>query len=119
MLLVPLAAPVFCTKIASRFVRTFTGMDNHSLRVLCKELLDVDISKDQQMSDWGQEVLSQEQLDYAANDVLYLHRLQSVLVKRLIREDRMGLAEACFEFLPTRARLDVEGWSDPDIFDRR
>lgn len=109
-----LAAPVYCTKIASRLVRTYT--DRHGLKNLTQELLGIDISKQQQMSDWGAETLSQAQLDYAASDVLYLHRLREELDRRLAREGRAELAQACFGFLPTRARLDLEGWPDTDIF---
>ena len=108
------AAPVYCTKIASRLVRTYT--DRHGLAKLCQELLSVDISKQQQSSDWGAEKLTQAQIDYAASDVLYLHRLRDELNKRLIREGRMDMAQACFDFLPMRARLDLEGWPDTDIF---
>ncbi|MEX3316067.1 ribonuclease D [Sulfitobacter sp. PS-8MA] len=108
------AAPVYCTKIASRLVRTYT--DRHGLAKLCQELLSVDISKQQQSSDWGAEELSQAQIDYAASDVLYLHRLRDELNKRLIREGRMEMAQACFDFLPMRAKLDLEGWPDTDIF---
>ncbi|WP_093927965.1 ribonuclease D [Sulfitobacter dubius] len=108
------AAPVYCTKIASRLVRTYT--DRHGLAKLCQELLSVDISKQQQSSDWGAEKLTQAQIDYAASDVLYLHRLRDELNKRLIREGRMDMAQACFDFLPMRAKLDLEGWPDTDIF---
>ncbi|MEY8843358.1 ribonuclease D, partial [Cribrihabitans sp. XS_ASV171] len=109
-----LAAPVYCTKIASRLVRTYT--DRHGLKNLCQELLSVDISKQQQMSDWGAETLSDAQLDYAASDVLYLHQLREALNARLEREGRSEMAQACFAFLPTRARLDLEGWPETDIF---
>ncbi len=109
-----LAAPVYCTKIASRLVRTYT--DRHGLKTLVQEMLSVDISKQQQMSDWGAEELSAAQLDYAASDVLYLHRLREEMNKRLEREDRMELAQACFDFLPTRAKLDIAGWPETDIF---
>jgi len=109
-----LAQPVYCTKIASKLVRTYT--DRHGLKYLLDELLGVDISKHQQMSDWGAEKLSPEQLDYAASDVLYLHRLKDVLDTRLAREGRTDLAKASFEFLPTRARLDLAGWPETDIF---
>lgn len=109
-----LAAPVYCTKIASRMVRTYT--DRHGLKALVSELLSVDISKQQQTSDWGAETLTNAQLDYAASDVLYLHRLREKLDERLEREGRTKLAQACFDFLPTRARLDLEGWPDTDIF---
>lgn len=106
--------PVFCTKIASRLTRTYT--DRHGLKDICRELLDVDISKQQQSSDWAAETLSDAQLAYAASDVLHLHALMDVLVFRLEREGRMREAEACFRFLPTRARLDLMGWPDEDIF---
>ncbi|WP_111733007.1 ribonuclease D [Roseovarius amoyensis] len=109
-----LAAPVYCTKIASKMVRTYT--DRHGLKFLLQELLGVDISKQQQSSDWGAPDLSIAQLDYAASDVLYLHRLREVLNERLAREGRTELAQACFDFLPTRARLDLEGWPEIDIF---
>lgn len=109
-----LAAPVYCTKIASRLVRTYT--DRHGLKNLTAELIGVDISKQQQMSDWGAEELTGAQLDYAASDVLYLHRLREELDKRLAREGRTELAQSCFDFLPTRARLDLEGWPEIDIF---
>ena len=109
-----LTAPVSCTKIASRMIRTYT--DRHGLKNLLNELLDVDISKQQQSSDWGSETLSDAQLAYAASDVLYLHRLRNALNKRLEREDRMAMAQACFDFLPTRALLDLEGWPHTDIF---
>jgi len=109
-----LTAPVYCTKIASRLVRTYT--DRHGLKDLVRELLEIDISKQQQSSDWGAETLSTAQLDYAASDVLYLHRLRAVLDARLAREGRTGLAQACFDFLPQRARLDLAGWGEVDIF---
>jgi ribonuclease D len=109
-----LARPVYCTKIASKLVRTYT--DRHGLKNLLQELLDIDISKQQQSSDWGAETLSEAQLAYAASDVLYLHRLRDALNLRLDREDRMALAQSCFDFLPTRARLDVAGWPEIDIF---
>lgn len=109
-----LTAPVYCTKIASKLVRTYT--DRHGLKNLLDQLLKVDISKQQQMSDWGAEELTTAQLDYAASDVLYLHRLKDELDTRLRREDRMELAQACFEFLPTRAKLDLAGWPEIDIF---
>lgn len=109
-----LARPVYCTKIASKLVRTYT--DRHGLKNLLDELLGVDVSKQQQMSDWGAATLTTEQLDYAASDVLYLHRLRDVLNERLAREGRMDLAEACFQFLPDRARLDLAGWPEVDIF---
>ncbi|KTQ86316.1 3'-5' exonuclease [Aureimonas ureilytica] len=106
--------PVFCTKIASRLVRTYT--DRHGLKDLAKELIGVDLSKQQQSSDWAAETLTQAQLDYAASDVLYLHDLMGVLLQRLEREDRMELAKAAFAFLPTRAKLDLLGWDEEDIF---
>ena len=109
-----LAAPVYCTKIASKLIRTYT--DRHGLKNLLGELLGVDISKFQQMSDWGAEELSAAQLEYAASDVLYLHRLREKLNERLAREGRMDLAQACFDFLPQRALLDLEGWPESDIF---
>jgi ribonuclease D len=107
-------APIYCTKIASKLVRTYT--DRHGLKDLCRELLGVDLSKQQQSSDWGAEHLSPQQLAYAANDVLHLHRLHGVLQDMLAREGRSHLARACFEFLPTRAELDLGGWSTIDIF---
>ncbi len=107
-------APVRCTKIAARLVRTFT--DRHGLKDLCKELLGVELSKQQQTSDWGAVELSSEQLAYAASDVLHLHALWARLEALLIREDRLALAEACFAFLPTRGRLDLLGYEQPDIF---
>ena len=107
-------APVYCTKIASRLVRTFT--DRHGLKNLLQELLGIDISKQQQTSDWGAADLTPAQLDYAASDVLYLHRLRDAMDAMLQREGRMDLAQSCFDFLPTRARLDVEGWPEIDIF---
>ena len=109
-----MAAPVYCTKIASRLVRTFT--DRHGLRDLCKDLLNIDISKQQQSSDWGAPNLSEEQLRYAASDVLQLHALRSRLDTMLVREGRDALARACFEFLPHRVLLDLEGWPEQDIF---
>lgn len=107
-------APVFCTKIASRMCRTYT--DRHGLKDLCRELLSVDISKQQQSSDWGADELSQAQMEYAASDVLYLHRLMEALKVMLAREGRMDLAQSCFDFLPVRAALDLEGWPEIDIF---
>ncbi|MGR3635621.1 MAG: ribonuclease D [Shimia sp.] len=107
-------APVYCTKIASKLIRTYT--DRHGLKNLLQELLGVDISKHQQMSDWGAPELSNAQLDYAASDVLYLHRLREELNTRLEREGRMNMAQACFDFLPMRAQLDIEGWPEQDIF---
>jgi ribonuclease D len=109
-----LAAPVYCTKIASKLVRTYT--DRHGLKYLLDEMVGVDISKQQQMSDWGAEALTQAQVEYAASDVLYLHRLKEALDARLAREGRTDLAQACFQFLPTRARLDLAGWPEEDIF---
>ncbi|MBC7181036.1 MAG: ribonuclease D, partial [Roseovarius sp.] len=109
-----LAAPVYCTKIASKLIRTYT--DRHGLKYLLQELLNIDISKQQQSSDWGAESLSAAQLEYAASDVLYLHRLREELNTRLIREGRMELAQACFDFLPQRALLDLAGWPEIDIF---
>lgn len=106
--------PVYCTKIAAKLVRTFT--DRYGLKDLCKDLLGVDLSKQQQTSDWGSEVLSEEQMTYAASDVLHLHSLKAKLDALLEREGRTELAQAAFRFLPTRARLDVAGWSDTDIF---
>jgi ribonuclease D len=108
------AAPVFCTKIASKLTRTYT--DRHGLKNLVSEMLGTDISKQQQSSDWGAPELNEAQRDYAASDVRFLHRLRDVLSERLEREGRMALAQACFDFLPTRARLDLAGWSDHDIF---
>ena len=109
-----LPEPAFCTKIASRLTRTYT--DRHGLKDLCAELLGINLSKAQQSSDWAAESLTPEQLDYAASDVLYLHRLREALSARLAREGRTDLAEACFRFLPSRARLDLAGWADEDIF---
>ncbi len=109
-----LAAPVYCTKIASRLVRTYT--DRHGLKNLLQELLGVDISKQQQSSDWGAKELSKAQIAYAASDVLYLHRLREALNARLEREGRMEMAQACFDFLPMRAQLDLAGWPETDIF---
>jgi ribonuclease D len=106
--------PVYCTKIASRLTRTYT--DRHGLKDLVRELLNVDLSKQQQSSDWGSQTLSDAQLAYAASDVLHLHALRDKLDAMLAREDRDKLAQACFEFLPTRARLDLSGWRDEDIF---
>lgn len=109
-----LAAPVYCTKIASKLIRTYT--DRHGLKFLLQELLGIDISKQQQSSDWGASDLTEAQLDYAASDVLYLHQLRTELDARLAREGRTELAESCFDFLPTRARLDLAGWPETDIF---
>ena len=109
-----LASPVFCTKIASKLVRTYT--DRHGLKNLVQEIIEVDISKKEQLSDWGSETLSESQKEYAASDVLYLHQIQKNLMARLAREKRTDLAKACFTFLPDRAKLDIEGWKDDDIF---
>ncbi len=109
-----LTAPVYCTKIASRLISTYT--DRHGLKNLLQELLLVDISKQQQSSDWGAKNLSKAQVEYAASDVLYLHQLRNALNKMLIREGRMEIAQSCFDFLPTRAQLDLAGWPDTDIF---
>ncbi|HEY3778498.1 MAG TPA: ribonuclease H-like domain-containing protein [Rhizomicrobium sp.] len=109
-----MARPVYCTKIASRLARTYT--DRHGLKDLVRELLGVDLSKEQQSSDWGAPQLSEKQLAYAANDVAYLHRLRTALDAMLIREGRMAHAEACFSFLPARAELDLAGWADMDMF---
>ena len=106
--------PVFCTKIASRLTRTYT--DRHGLKDLTKELIGVDLSKQQQSSDWAAETLSQAQIDYAASDVLYLHDLMGVLLQRLEREGRLDIARESFRYLPTRARLDLMGWGEEDIF---
>ena len=106
--------PVYCTKVASRLARTFT--DRHGLKDLCKELLGIELSKQQQSSDWGAAELTQEQLNYAASDVLHLHALREKLDAMLRREGREGLARACFGFLPVRAELDLRGWSDIDPF---
>lgn len=106
--------PLYCTKVASRLVRTFT--DRHGLKDLCKELLGVDLSKQQQSSDWGAEQLTPEQLEYAASDVLHLHGLKEKLDAMLARENRTELAAACYRFLPVRAKLDLEGWADEDLF---
>jgi ribonuclease D len=108
------AAPVFCTKIASKLTRTYT--DRHGLKNLVSELLAADLSKQQQLSDWGAPELNEAQREYAASDVRYLHRLREVLTARLEREHRGEIAEACFAFLPTRALLDLAGWADRDIF---
>jgi ribonuclease D len=109
-----MAGPVYCTKIASRLARTFT--DKHGLRDLCKDVLNVDISKQQQSSDWGAPTLTEEQLRYAASDVLHLHALCAKLDTMLAREGRIELARATFNFLPTRVLLDLEGWAEQDIF---
>ncbi len=109
-----IAGPVYCTKIASRLVRTYT--DRHGLKDLVRELINVDLSKQQQSSDWGAEKITDAQLEYAAADVLYLHDLKRHLDRMLMREGRMALAEACFAFLPTRIELDLMGWGEADIF---
>jgi ribonuclease D len=106
--------PVYCTKIASRLARTYT--DRHGLKDLVRELLNIDLSKQQQSSDWGSQSLSEAQLAYAASDVLHLHALRERLDIMLAREGRLALAQSCFEFLPTRARLDLQGWDTEDIF---
>jgi len=108
------AAPVFCTKIASKLTRTYT--DRHGLKDLVRELLGEEISKQQQSSDWGAPVLNDAQREYAASDVRYLHRMTAIFKERLAREGRTAIAQACFDFLPTRARLDLDGWADRDIF---
>lgn len=110
-------APIFCTKIASGLVRTYT--DRHGLKDLTKELISIDLSKQQQSSDWAAENLTEAQLNYAASDVLYLHQLKTILSARLMRENRWGIAQGCFEFMPTRASLDLAGWADVDIFSHR
>ena len=107
-------APIYCTKIASKLVRTYT--DRHGLKELVRELLGQDVSKQQQSSDWGAAELSEAQRDYAASDVRFLHAMKEVLDARLAREGRTGLAQACFDFLPTRAALDLAGWPETDIF---
>jgi ribonuclease D len=109
-----IAAPIYCTKIASKLIRTYT--DRHGLKNLLQEFLRVDISKFQQQSDWGADKLSKAQLDYAASDVLYLHQLRDELNIRLARELRTDMAQACFDFLPMRAQLDLAGWPEQDIF---
>ena len=109
-----MAAPLYCTRTASRLVRTYT--DRHGLKDLVKELLNIDISKQQQTSDWGADELSDAQREYAAGDVRYLHALKDKLDERLQREDRVALAQACFDFLPARALLDIAGWAEQDIF---
>lgn len=108
------ATPVFCTKIASRLTRTYT--DRHGLKDVTRELLEVDLSKQQQSSDWAAETLTKAQLEYAASDVLHLHALTEKLTERLARDGREAHAKACFDFLPTRAKLDLLGWQDTDIF---
>jgi ribonuclease D len=109
-----MAAPIYCTRTASKLVRTYT--DKHGLKDLVRELLNVDLSKDQQSSDWGAAELTEKQLAYAANDVAFLHRLRDALDAMLAREGRTELAQACFDFLPYRAELDLAGWPDVDIF---
>ena len=109
-----MTGPVYCTKIASKLVRTYTG--RHGLKDLCQELIGIQISKQQQCTDWGADELSAEQCEYAASDVLYLHRLREELDRMLLRENRVELAARCFDFLPTRARLDLAGWGETDIF---
>jgi len=109
-----MAGPVYCTRTASRLVRTYT--DRHGLKDLVKELLNIDVSKQQQTSDWGADELTEAQREYAAGDVRYLHQLKEKLDERLAREDRTALAQACFDFLPTRALLDLAGWPEQDIF---
>jgi ribonuclease D len=108
------AAPIYCTRTASKLVRTYT--DKHGLKDLVREFLTIDLSKDQQSSDWGAAELTEKQLAYAANDVAYLHRLKEALDAMLAREGRTELAQACFDFLPARAELDLAGWADVDIF---
>lgn len=109
-----LTRPVYCTKVAAKLVRTFT--DKHGLKDLCKELLGVELSKQQQSSDWGADELTAEQMKYAASDVLHLHELKAKLDPILAREGRTELAQACFQFLPHRALLDLGGWNEPDLF---
>ncbi len=109
-----MAQPVYCTRTASIFARTFAN--RHSLKDLCKELLGIKIDKEEQQSDWGSPSLTKEQIQYAANDVLYLHRLRDVLTEMLEREGRLDIARGCFEFLPWRARIDLAGWHDVDVF---
>jgi ribonuclease D len=108
------AYPLFCTKIASKLSRTFT--DKHGLKDICKQLLNVEISKTEQTSDWGSDHLSEKQMNYAATDVLYLHRLKAALQEMLKREGRESIAKACFEFVPARCELDIQGWNEVDIF---
>ncbi|MBC7504838.1 MAG: ribonuclease D [Sandarakinorhabdus sp.] len=109
-----IAAPLFCTKIASKLIRTYT--DRHGLKDVLRETIGVDISKAQQSSDWGAPALTDAQRDYAASDVRYLHRAHAVLAERLAREGRTAVAQACFDFVPTRAALDLAGWAETDIF---
>ncbi len=106
--------PLYCTKIASKLTRTYT--DRHGLKDLCRELLDIDMSKQQQSSDWGAKTLSAAQQDYAASDVLHLHALKERLDGMLVREERTQMAQRCFDFLPTRVTLDLAGWAEEDIF---
>jgi len=108
-------SPIYCTKVASKLVRTYT--DKHGLKDLCKEVLGVELSKQQQSSDWGASELSQEQLRYAASDVLHLHALRARFDEMLRREGRTGLARACFDFIPARAELDLLGWAEEDVFE--
>ncbi len=108
------ATPLWCTKIASKLARTYT--DRHGLKDLCHELLKLDLSKAQQSSDWASTTLSESQLHYAASDVLHLHRLQEILSQMLARENRLPFAQACFDFVPVRAALDLQGWHDMDVF---
>lgn len=108
------AYPIFCTKIASRLTRTYT--DKHGLKDLCKQLLGVEISKQEQTSDWGAEVLTEKQMEYAAGDVLYLHQLKAAFQDLLKREGRESIAKACFKFIPARCDLDIQGWNEVDIF---
>ncbi len=108
------ARPAYCTKIASKLARTYT--DRHGLKDLCRELIGVEISKEQQSSDWGADELSEQQMKYAASDVIYLHALREKLDEMLVREGRIEIAQACFEFLPNRAELDLSGWPEVDIF---
>ncbi|MCK1717783.1 ribonuclease D [Bradyrhizobium sp. 141] len=109
-----MTGPIYCTKIASRLIRTYT--DRHGLKDLVREVLNVDLSKQQQSSDWGSDSLTEPQLAYAASDVLHLHALRERLDAMLVREGRTQLAKACFDFLPTRALLDLQGWEEEDIF---
>ncbi|MFC7334615.1 ribonuclease D [Rhodocista pekingensis] len=109
-----LTGPVYCTKVASKLTRTFT--DRHGLKDLCRDLLGVELSKQQQSSDWGADELTAEQLKYAASDVLHLHEIKARLDGMLAREGRTALAQECFRFLPTRALLDLGGWAEPDLF---
>lgn len=108
------ATPLFCTKIASKLTRTFT--DRHGLKDVCRQMLQAEISKGEQTSDWGAETLTDKQKEYAATDVLYLHRLKAALQELLKREGRESIAKACFEFIPARADLDIQGWNEVDIF---